>query len=695
MKEVIGLVMGLLLFPTLLNASEDDLRRLRKELSVENHPVKALELKMSLALALHSQGEHQEDVKLASSIIEEALALRDTLLYAKSLNHLGLLYRYHQLYAESAPLHQKAFDLVEKKDVPLLDKMIFANNTGVSSRYNSDYNTAMVYYLKSLKIAEQENNLKNIAISCNGLGNTLIYIPDRQDEALVYLQRALEISKALENKLGIAMNYLTISHYYSGKKDFTTSRRYLEELLSLNIELQDKFGIAVTYQALGESYLEENQDLKTANQNFTKALALFQELGDRVKQGSIHYNLGLISLKEGKYRDALEKTKTSLQITKELNNKELIFKNSEQIAIIYEALNNPKQALAHYKVAQEYKDSINLSNQATEIAIINSRYNIEKKESEINLLIKDRSLRESAFQISENKLRTRTITLFFMAFSILFMLLLFFIQKRNRRRLLETDKKLQQQEKERLQAIYEKNLLEAEMLATRMQVNPHFLFNSLNSIKYLIQCEQNKKAIKYLITFSRFTRMVLETSQKPLSALSEELDLTHYYLKLESNRFNEGFSFSIENFADERYKDLLIPTLLLQPFVENAIWHGLLPKAEGEKNVCICITDAPHGICITIEDNGVGRKANPCNTQHQSMGHKITHERIQLYNKISPNTIEWNIIDKKDGAGNRSGTCIRLLIKLGNNLAGNTDKEGSSPGLKGVSWNRFSLGDPG
>lgn len=161
--------------------------------------------------------------------------------------------------------------------------------------------------------------------------------------------------------------------------------------------------------------------------------------------------------------------------------------------------------------------------------------------------------------------------------------------------------------------------------------------------------------------------MVLETSQKPLSTINEELELVRYYLTLEENRFNDNFSFSIENKIDEELNDIFLPTLLLQPFVENAIWHGLLPSENEQKTVKIQVSSHKLGTLITIDDNGVGRRTKT-NRQHKSMGNKITHERIQLFNKNYANSIIWDIIDKTDEEGNPLGTCINLIIHRNNIL---------------------------
>lgn len=656
-------ILPILVFIIPINAvAQNRLDSLEKSLAEATNDSSRIETKLKISREHHRNEGHTEDIIIATQAVESALLFNDTYLYAKALNNLGLLYRYHQQYADAIPLHRKAFDISEHLDIPPLDKMIFANNTGVASRHNADYNTAVYYYLKSLNIAEEENDLKNIEIACNGLGNTLIAIPNRAEEAFSYLKRSLAIAKASENKLGIAMNYLTISDYYANKGQYKIARKYLNDLLKVNKELKDSFGTAMTYQSIGTSYLNENRNLHTAKSYFNLSLGIFKNLKDNLRQAHVHFNLGTIYLRGNDLQSSLNKFEKSYVLAKELKDKRLIMKNTEMISVIHEKLSNPQKALFYYKISQQYRDSINISEQATEIAAINNRYNFDKKESEIEILKKDKSIQHAELAINQAKLRNRSILIFLMSFSLFTVLLLAVLQQRNRRIRLKTEQQLQQQEKEKTQAVYEKNLMEAEMLATRMQVNPHFLFNCLNSIKYMIQSNQNEQAIQYLVIFSRFIRMVLETSHKPLSTISEELELIRYYLRLEENRFNDDFSFTIENNIEEDMQNTVLPTLLLQPFVENAIWHGLLPSENPVKTVNLTVTTHEKGIQIIIDDNGVGRENAKQNKKHNSMGTKITYERIQLFNKSYPHYIEWDIIDKADSKGISLGTCVILLI---------------------------------
>ena len=616
------------------------------------------------------RNEHREEKEysFARDIIQEALNSGHSLLYARSLDNLGLLYRFHQRYDEAMPLHIKAYRLIENKEVDPVYKMIFANNAGVAGRYDQRYDTAVSYYMKALKIAEKENNLKNIAIAGNGIGNTLGNIGGRQDEALKYFERSLEAEKERGNSLGVAMNYLSISDYYISKDEFAKAREYLDELLRLNRDRNDDYGLAITYEFYGKSYLEEEEDLDRAASYFMDALKRFQELGDTRRQAQIQGSLGDVRLEQDRLDLARDYFRRSLELAKDLNQHGLIMANSYKLAQILERQEKPSDALQYLKQGKAYEDSIKLEEQNVEIAALIRQYDIEKKEDHIQLLEKDKALQQTVLDNQRQKLEQRRILVLLMGLGSLFILVIFGLQYRNIRMKKKVNARILKEEKEKMKAIYERNLARAEILVTRLRINPHFIFNSLNAITYLIQSQQNAKAMKYLVVFSRYTRMVLETSQKHVVPLSEELQLTHYYLTLEKNRFEKDFSFEIKGDDIPEVGNVMIPPLLLQPLIENAIWHGLLPSKRETKTVLLEVIPEGEDIWIIIDDNGVGRSGTgkrSSEKDHKSMGMQIIKERIELYNKSYSGNIDFEVIDKKDEQGRPDGT--RILFKLKQN----------------------------
>jgi ligand-binding sensor domain-containing protein len=210
-------------------------------------------------------------------------------------------------------------------------------------------------------------------------------------------------------------------------------------------------------------------------------------------------------------------------------------------------------------------------------------------------------------------------------------------------------------------AALQQQMSELEMKALRAQMNPHFIFNSLNSIQECIVTKNTDAAYNYLSQFSKLVRRILENSGKEMVPLKEEQELMQWYLSLEQLRFTDEFTFSIQNNCSN--PQIEIPSMIVQPFIENALWHGLANK-QGKKIISLVFNDDNTGIAIEISDNGIGRKAAallPRRPDKQSMGLDITKERLQNYSHTS--SIE--IIDLLDTNGNAGGT--KVIIHLPHN----------------------------
>lgn len=647
-------------------SAQTKLDNLRDDLSVTTNDSLRIELKIKISRELHKQAKHvEEDIEVATEAVNRAIRSPQPILYARALNNLGLLYRYHQQYALAIPLHVKAYEIIEDMDGVALDKMIFANNAGVAGRYNAEYELAVSYHMKALQIAEVEKSLLNIEIASNGLGNTFMAIPNKNEEGLHYFKRALEVAIEADNKLGLAMNYLSISGYYDRLRQHTAARDYLGRLLLLNQERNDVYGKAMTLKAFGESYLIENKDLGLAEAYFTEALQIFKDLENKQRQALTLYHLGQVAFNKKNFTLSLARLNEALTISEEMKDKALIVNVSEIISEIYEVRSNYSMALLYYKKARDYKDSINLASQEIQIATISKQFDLEKKEAEIDLLKKEQSFQKIQIENHETTLKNRGVIIFLLAAFFLTLAIIALQQHKNQKNKKATLAIIHQREKEMVEETYKRNLLEAEILANQMKLNPHFLFNCLNSIKYLIQQNDNAKAIKYLVKFSRFTRMVLETANKPMHSIVEELELIAYYLELEKNRFSSNFSYAIYNPFENDLNKVYLPTLILQPFVENAIWHGLLPSKKEMKCVAITIKKNKGIVEVHIDDNGLGRKEKKIGTDsiHKSRGTEITNERINLFNTNYGATINYKVIDKKGSNGEALGTCVVLYIK--------------------------------
>lgn len=200
----------------------------------------------------------------------------------------------------------------------------------------------------------------------------------------------------------------------------------------------------------------------------------------------------------------------------------------------------------------------------------------------------------------------------------------------------------------------------------RQQMNPHFIFNTLNSIQLYILEKDPISSHKYLTKFARLMRITLDNSQQSAIPLRNELEALKLYLELESLRLEGKFTYSIE-VDDNTILDKMVPTLLIQPFVENAIWHGIMLKDDQSGFVRISLKIDNGFIVCTIEDNGVGReKAQSIkkakSAEHQSLGYKITSQRIELLNTMFKEKFNITYFDLTDQQGEPAGTKVQINI---------------------------------
>lgn len=225
--------------------------------------------------------------------------------------------------------------------------------------------------------------------------------------------------------------------------------------------------------------------------------------------------------------------------------------------------------------------------------------------------------------------------------------------------------KLVESEKRKAQ----EQLTQNTLMALRDQMSPHFISNCLNSIKLLIQQQNEQKAIEYLTEFSKLHRLIVEHFQDLKISLQKELDICRSYLEMESLRFKQSFDYKFDVRIDQNLMTFVeVPPLLFQPILENAIWHGLLKK-EGEKRLMIQVENSEDCIKCTIEDNGVGRKSsafekitNPSEAHKKSTGLSNTLEKIKVFGELYHTNIEMDFIDKFDNQGKPAGLKVVFSI---------------------------------
>ncbi len=233
---------------------------------------------------------------------------------------------------------------------------------------------------------------------------------------------------------------------------------------------------------------------------------------------------------------------------------------------------------------------------------------------------------------------------------------------RNKNKLLEDKNRLLNEKIE-----LEHNLNKSVLKSIKAQMNPHFFYNALNTIQAYIFTNDKTKANSYLAKFSKLTRVILEQSEKETITLGDEIESLTLYLDLEKMRFKEGFEYNIEQKITTHKDTIEFPPMLIQPYVENAIKHGLLHK-ESDRKLSILFEEIKNHLVITIDDNGIGRKRSEelnkiKNDKYQSFSSQANEKRLEILNRTNDKiVVKFN--DKVDTSGQSLGTKVILTIPI-------------------------------
>jgi hypothetical protein len=281
--------------------------------------------------------------------------------------------------------------------------------------------------------------------------------------------------------------------------------------------------------------------------------------------------------------------KTSVQFAEKINDLELLRGGHQVLSNAYAAKKDFKSAYFHNVLFQKYADSIAGKSKAYEIANLQYSSEISLKESKIRLLEKDKQIQQ--IQLQKESLWRKFLIVGIIAVLLLGLILVRVIMlkrknEKTRRELAENELQIQTLESERKQDALKQQATELEMQALRAQMNPHFIFNSLNSINRFILQNNKVQASEYLTKFSRVSAHDLQNSQESFITLENELESLQLYVSLEALRFDDHFDYRISVIDDLDTSIVKVPPLIIQPYVENAIWHGLMHKEEkGQLNV--------------------------------------------------------------------------------------------------------------
>lgn len=607
-----------------------------------------------------------------NQIIEKAYEIKDLEKVKSELIELANIYEYDgnwELYDETI---QKMLDLVDKTN-DIKYKAEIYNKIGISNCYRGRNNEALDFFSKALAINIEGKDSISISNSYENIGRVYKDIAD-YDKAISYQIKSVKIREKI-NHPRLVNNYTSLATVYQRLNDSINQFKYLEKakFALSNNDNPDNFQLAILHNEIAGYYnAHNNMDSALANYKkvafysekdgwkrgmavgygnmaevysvfgetdksiamHKKVLKLSIEIDDCMGIAEEYLYLSILYRKTGNIDSALFMANKSIQKTEdcELGHEKL--SAYEFISELYESIKEPTIALKFYKKAQALKDSLYNIEKHNSITEIETQYETEKKEQQIELLS------------AENKIKNQRIRLGLAVISVLVLIviMIFFLMRMKK-------KNAQMAQDDLKQKLF------------RSQMNPHFIFNALGSIQNYMYKNETKKAAQFLGNFASLSRSILKYSSEESISLEKEIETLKNYLELEQMRMKNAFSYEFICNQDLETEFINIPPMMIQPFIENAIKHGL-KDTDKDGKITIEINDKEDILEVIILDNGIGFNNTKQNEvkNHESMATHIFKERmkhVKKKNKHIPNMLIEDI--SKD---EKSGTKVHLFLPI-------------------------------
>lgn len=491
-----------------------------------------------------------------------------------------------------------------------------------------------------------------LTIYYEGLGN-VYYLTKKYQEAVDAYKEGLEVAKKhlITPKITdfnslIAKSYETFGEANEAESFYQNSlslaenenkERALEEKVKV-ADFQNRNRAYDTEIQLRKQALEDIQDIQV-DSIFDNESALTSQ-----KQ---KYKIGNAYALQKDFSNAIPFLEESII---EADDKEdLIVKKdaTRKLSEVYRDAGNLDKALSTTREYERLVDELYIKKEQEIAQASRFREDITTKQNRILSLEKDRALSESKYQLTTARNRNQEIIIYSLVGGLLLLLTAVYFMRKN----------IKQQR-------LNNNLLALKSL--RSQMNPHFIFNALNSVNSFIAINDERTANRYLSDFSMLMRAVLENSEEDFIPLEKEIELLQLYTKLEHFRFQDKFDYTINVATEVKVNEFQIPPMLLQPYIENAVWHGLrYKKIKGELRIDIAQVNLDE-ITITIIDDGIGRKQSKVlKTQHQkkqnSKGMGNIKKRVQILNEMYQDKVDVTIVDYLDVED--TGTKVIVTLK--------------------------------
>lgn len=577
-----------------------------------------------------------------------AIKLKSTQGEAYAYNTLGALHYTVQKYSKSIEYYKKSIILFEGNTQ---EKGYYNSKKYIGAAYenNKEYNLALTNYDQFLILAKKKGNNDDIIFAHNGLARCYKETNEIK-KAEFHLKEVFNLEEKRRNGIGLVNASDNLGNFYESINDSAKAFEYFDSTLIISNNINYTQGVNASLQSKYKFF--SNRGNETQQMQVQQQALEYNNLNQNFQSyNQNNLEIGKLNLKQNNPTLAIPYLKKTINLSNELGELQSKEEALQAISKAYSEIGDYKSALESMQQLLILRDSIQEEKNKQALIALNLSLELEQKEKEINLIIDNAQLNNDKLMLEAQHEKDKNISQLYIIYALTAGMLIlvvssFLIIKSNKARA-------------------KANLL-LELKSLRSQMNPHFIFNSLNSINSFIAKNDDRSANKYLSRFSQLMRRVLDNSKNDWIPLEDEIKTIELYLELEHLRFEEQFDYQFE--VEERSSSSLemfkIPPMLLQPLIENAIWHGLRYLDSKGKLTVIC-SIKKNEMTWVIEDNGIGRlksKAMKTDNQknHQSTGMKNIEERIQILNVLHHTDIKLLITDLNSEI--QEGTRVVLTI---------------------------------
>ncbi len=520
-----------------------------------------------------------------------------------------------------------------------------------------DFVNSTRYFTEAQSIAESNGFAAIESEALNGLAH--VYGQNgQQSKHEEYTLRSIAISKKIEQVDGVAAGYANLSTGFFKKRteDPAMLRKALDYML-LSIQtsesIKDSFALIASYMSISRMY---SADKKNDSAHFYLHLSDGYIKGTKrdVDYNRHYYYRGSLAHEEGKYSEAIQHYLKSIDYSTKFKIPTFVITAYKAITKTYKAMGDYKNAMLYSEKFRAYDDSVLTTENFAKAADIQNKYEREKKDKELlqkNLLLKTASEK-----------RGRLNTLFIGSLVTLGLLGIFAVLLLKNIRARKKAYRLLEEKSAQIQVQAVELSKQTRLIAKfQSQMNPHFVFNALHNIQGLVISQENQKAMSQIQSLAQLMRKTFANAEKDDISLEEEINYLQKYIDFERSAFDNKLEFDV--LTAGKMENVVIPPMMIQPFVENAIKHAELKKVENPY-IRVLIEIENNLLSISVRDNGVGMKNDNYNTDMLSHSMSVIRARIQLLFQEKTKVVNENLFSVKTVPDVDAGTIVKFYLPL-------------------------------